>query len=142
MNNDIRVRNLLAQQRHNKDSFWQITFPLMIGSLLILSIAVWAVTAVAAGGQVGQAADTALIFLIIPVLMIAFIFLAILAGLVYGVIWLNKNIPFYTHRLQKTFARVGGQVQTVADKAASPLIKAQALSAALRAFGRAFRFWQ
>ena len=142
MNNDFNKRNLLAQQSHKKDSFWQITFPLIIGSLLILSIAVWTVAAVAAGGQVSQAADAALIFLIIPALMIALIFLAIFSGLVYVVIWLNKNIPIYTYRLQKTFARVGGQVQTVADKAASPLIKAQTLSAALRAFGRAFRFWQ
>lgn len=142
MNNDFNKHNLLAQQSHNKDSFWQITFPLIIGSLLILSIAVWTVVAVAAGGQVSQAADAALIFLIIPALMIALIFLAIFSGLAYAVIWLNKNIPIYTYRLQKTFARVGGQVQTVADKAASPLIKAQTLSAALRAFGRAFRFWQ
>jgi len=142
MKNEFRRRNLLSQKKHRVDSFWQITFPLIIGSLLIFGFAAWAVTVAVNGGQVSPAADTALIFLLIPALVTAFIFLAVLAGLVYAVIWLNINIPFYAYRLQNIFTRVDAQVQSISDKAANPVIKARSLSAALRAFAQLFRFRQ
>lgn len=140
MKKDFRKRNLLTQENYRKDSFWQITFPLMIGSLLILALAVWTVSTAARGGEVGKAADASLVFLIIPALMVALIFLVILAGLVYALIWLNKNIPFYAYQVQIFFARVQGRVQTIADKAAAPVIKTSGLLAALRTLVQVFRF--
>lgn len=140
MKNDFRRRNLLAQENHRRDSFWQITFPLIIGGLLILGFAVWIGFIAWSGSPVSQAADTALIFLIIPVLVVAFVFLIVTGGLVYLVIWLNQNIPFYAYRLQNIFSRIEGQTQTISDKAARPVLKAHGLSAALRAFVQIFRF--
>ena len=137
MDNEYRRRNLLTGANHAKDSFWQITFPLIIGILVVLALAVWTVAVAAAGDQVDQAADASLILLIIPALLIAFIFLAILSSIVYLVIWLNRNLPFYTYRLQKFFSRVEGQVVIVAEKSTRPMIKVQSLSAVLRAVFRA-----
>ncbi len=140
MDNDDRRRNLLTEANHAKDTFWQISFPLILGILVILALAGWTIFIAAAGGQIGQFADASLILLTIPAMIVAFIFLAILAGIAYLVIWLNKNLAFYTYRLQKIFGRIAGQVDAVADKAARPIIKVKCYSAVFRAFLRAFSF--
>ena len=122
-------RNPVTKRAHRKESFWQITFPLILGLIAILGLAVWAVIVASGGGNVSQAADTSLIFLIIPTFVMAFIFLVVLVGLVYGMYSLLRWLPPKFFILQGLFYRIQDRVQKAADKAVEPAMKVKSAGA-------------
>jgi hypothetical protein len=120
----------ISQQKHRSEVFWQITFPLILGILLILGLAVWTILA-AAGSGVSQSADASLIFLILPTLLIALIPLILLAGLAFAVIYLNKNIPAGMRRVQATMLKIRDGVQAGSDKLVEPVLRIKSAAAAI-----------
>lgn len=129
-------RNPETHKKYRRESFWQITFPLLIGVLLILGLAIWSVIAATNGGNVSQPADTSLIFLICPAMIMSIIPLALVGGLAYGVIMLNKNIPFWGFKAQEAMQRVRDGVKTGTDKMVEPIIKYKSKMASLDALKR------
>lgn len=110
-----------TQKKIRREVFWQITFPLLVGLLLIIALAGWTIfTAVLS--DVRQAADTSLIFLLAPMMILVVIPLVLLAGLAYGVIWLNHNISGYLHQAQDAFVQVRDGVRRGADKVVEPVL--------------------
>ena len=136
MNDTLPERNPITHQDHRREVFWQITFPLVLGAILILGLAVWAAIAAAQGGNVSQPADASLVFLLIPTMAMTLILLVIIAGFAYAVIWLNKSIPPYARQAQDFFARARDIVRVGADKAVEPVLRIQSALAALRALKR------
>jgi len=136
MNDTLPERNPITHQDHRREVFWQITFPLVIGAILILGLAVWTAIAAAQGGNVSQPADASLVFLIIPTMAMAFILLVIIAGFAYAVIWLNKSIPPYACQVQDFFASARDILRVGADKVVEPILRIQSALAALRALKR------
>ncbi|MBU1660261.1 MAG: hypothetical protein KKD28_02170 [Chloroflexi bacterium] len=136
MNDTLPERNPITHQDHRREVFWQITFPLIIGAILIVGLAVWTAIAAAQGGNVSQPADASLVFLLIPTLAMALILLVIIAGFAYAVIWLNKNIPPYARQAQDFFASARDIVRKGADKVVEPVLRIQSALAALRALRR------
>ncbi len=126
-------RNPVTQQAHRKEAFWQIAFPLLLGVLAVLGLAVWTVWAASGGGNVSQAADTSLIFLIIPTMVMAFILLAVLGALVYGVVSLLRFLPPKFFILQDFFDRMRVGVQRAADRVAEPTLRIGSVGAGWRA---------
>ncbi|MBU0510492.1 MAG: hypothetical protein KJ638_02175 [Chloroflexi bacterium] len=136
MNDTLPERNPITHQDHRREVFWQITFPLIIGAILIVGLAVWTAIAAAQGGNVSQPADASLVFLLIPTLAMALILLVIIAGFAYAVIWLNKNIPPYARQAQDFFASARDIVRKGSDKVVEPVLRIQSALAALRALRR------
>jgi hypothetical protein len=129
-------RNPKTHQDHKREVFWQITFPIIIGGILVLILAVLAVVAGTESGPLAQAADTALIFLIIPLMLFTLIFTIIFAAIAFGIIKLNSTLPFYTKQAQDAFARARQQVQVGSDKAVEPFLKIQSFLASMKALKR------
>ncbi len=123
---------------HKRQAFWQITFPLIVTVLLILAVAV--LTGISAFGEesgAGTWAAIATIWLVVPVMLIAFVFLVVLAALIYGLARLLKIIPPYSGKAQYHVNRLAGKIHTVADAAVKPIIAGGGLAASLRAlFGK------
>ncbi len=122
-------RNPVTKQTYRKETFWQITFPLILGLIVIVGLAVWTVIVASGGGNVSQAADASLIFLIIPTFVMAFILLAVLIGLVYGMYSLLKWLPPKFFTLQGFFYRIQDRVQKAADKAVEPALRVKSAGA-------------
>ncbi len=122
-------RNPVTEQAHRKETFRQITLPLLLGVLAILGLAVWAVLVASGGGNVSQAADASLIFLIIPTFVMAFILLAVLFGLVYGMARFLKLLPPKFFTLQGFFYRIQDSVEKAADKAVEPALRMKSAGA-------------
>jgi len=129
-------RNPKTHQVHRRETFLQITLPLVIGLVLILLLAVLTVITATSGGSVAQAADASLIFLIIPLMIVTIIFTIIFGALAFGIFKANETLPFYTRQAQDVFKRVSQQVQVGSDKAVEPILKIRSFFASLGALKR------
>jgi len=136
MNVSHTRHNSLKTKTHRRENFWQITFPLTLGILLILGMAGWVVAAAVNSGNVSQPADASLIFLILPTMAMAVFPLVLLAGFAYGVIWLNKNITPYLRQAQDAMITVRDGVKTGADKLVEPILRFKSTMAAFEALKR------
>lgn len=123
--------NPITQAAHKREVFWQIAFPLIIGVLVILSLAVG--TGFLSNNLASQAANISAIWLILPVLIFTFIFLALLAGLTFGLIKLISILPPYAAMVQNFFVLIKVRVRQASDVAAEPVIKVASARAWLRA---------
>ena len=131
-----RERNERTYQAHRREAFWQITFPLIIGLLLALTMAVLAVLSATGTGPVRQAADAALMCLIAPMLFAALLTMLVVGALAYGMIQANKALPFYTKQLQDIFELMRAQVNIGSEKAVEPFLRIHSFLASLGAFKR------
>jgi predicted PurR-regulated permease PerM len=128
--------NPKTQADHKRETFWQITLPLIIGLVLVVVLGALTVIAATGGGRITQAGNAALIILIVPLMLITLIFTVIFAGIAFGIIQLNKILPIYTRQAQDAFARIRQQVQMGSDKAVEPILKIQSFFASFGAFKR------
>lgn len=123
--------------RHRRESFWQITFPVIAVAVLSLAgvVALYLVT-----GREGTSvvADYSLALVMVPVCMVGFILLAVNAGLIYAIIWLVARIPRYTNSAQRGMLGVYSTVDSLMDKLTSIIIHALAV---LRVLGNAVDEW-
>ena len=129
-------RNPETHKAHRRDTFRQITLPLVVGVIFVVIISVLTVLAAVGDGKIQQAGDTALIILIVPLMLVTLIFTIIFAAVAYGIIMLNNTLPIYTRQAQDAFIRVRQQVQLGSDKAVEPFLKIRSFFASLKALKR------
>jgi len=133
----LQSRNPATQRAHQREALWQISLPLVLGVLLVLAAAggvVWAGTTNT--GTVSKWADASLIWLITPLMVVALLFLGLLAGLVYVLTLGTRRLPFFMHRVQNFFRLISLWVRKAADGAVEPVLRTQSVSAAWRALWR------
>lgn len=124
-------------QRHQKQKFWQIMLPVILGILLVLVlIALVILTAVGGdpSGQVSVWADTSLIWMILPVMAFAVVSVLILGGLIYLLAKLLKIVPAYTSLVQNYAELIAAWVKYIANKIVSPFIAVKSAQAATSKF--------
>ena len=136
MNEIQPERNPITHEKHRKEVFWQISFPLIVGAVLILGIVVFSIVAAITGGDVSEAADKLLIALIIPILIVSLIVIPILIGVAYGVIRLNHILPPNLYQVQLAFESARDYVRVWADKLVEPVLRIQSTLASLKALKR------
>ena len=136
MNDTKPDRNPITHKIHRKEVFWQITFPLILGILLIASLAAWTIMAAINGCCVRKAADFSLVFLILPAMVLSLFPLTIFTGLAYAVIWLNKNTPPYMRQTQDVMIQVRDGVRKGSDKLVEPILRFKSTIASLEALKR------
>jgi len=129
-------RNPKTHAAHKREAFWQITFPLILGLIFILALAVLTVMAATGDGRIAQAGDTALIFLIVPLMLTTFVSLIIFAAIAYGVFKLTGVLPGYTKQAQDALEQVRRQVQVGSDKVVEPVLKIRSFLASFEALKR------
>lgn len=131
----LQERNPKTEAAHQKQVFWQVTIPLILGIVLILVLAV--LTTLAGTGTVHLLGDIALIWLILPLLLILVIFIAIFGGLAYLIIRLNQALPRLALKAHHLIKGLQATLTRAADGAVRPVIKVEGWRATLKAiFGR------
>jgi uncharacterized Tic20 family protein len=131
-----RERNTKTETAHKREVFWQITFPLIIGVLFALILAVLVLVSATSGGSIKQAADAALICLIVPLMFFTLIGLLIFGATAFGLVKANQELPFLAKQAQDVLERVRYQIQVGADKTVEPIIKIRSFLASISALKR------
>ena len=124
-------RNPLTHAAHRREFFWQVIFPIIIGALIIMALAVgsWFVSY----NSASQAANISVMWLFIPLLFFTLLFTILLAGLAYGLIRLIGILPPYAALVQNFFIMINLRVRSASDKAVEPVLKTASAMATLRA---------
>ena len=128
-------RNPVTHAAHKREVFWQIIFPLVIGALVILTLAVgtWFISQ----NSASQASNISTIWLILPVLVLLLILTFLFGGLAYGLIRLIGILPPYAALIQNYFVFFNQKVRQACDLAAEPVLKTASAWALLSAlFGK------
>lgn len=128
-----RERNSRTEAAHKREVFWQITFPLIVGVVLALILAVLVLISATSGGSIKQAADAALICLIVPLMIFTLIFMIIFGATAFGLVKANQELPFFAKQAQDVLERVRYQVQLGSDKAVEPFLKIRSFFASVEA---------
>jgi hypothetical protein len=134
--NELPERNPTTQKAHRRQVWWQIIFPLILGTAAALAVGAWAIVVVARGGSASQSADAALIWLLMPVFVMGLVPLALFAGLAYGLVVLNKKLPAGMYKVQQAMVRVQDGVRSGADRLVEPILRISSAKAGMRALKR------
>ena len=107
-------------RQHKRQFIWQILVPAIAAALIIILVAVFVVTR---GASTDRAvADISIMWMLIPILILALLVLAVLAGLIYGMAMLYKITPKYTGKAQSFLVLVQNETRKVADGSTRPFI--------------------
>lgn len=142
--NDLRQLSP-SYRRHQRQRFWQILTPILLGGLITLAAAVIMVlnlTGTISGVNLSQTADTSLIWLILPVMVFGILLAALLFGLIYGVARLLNVIPQYTFLVQHYAALIEAKIKLWTKKGMEPIISVKSVNAAISAFFRNLFAWK
>lgn len=108
--------------RHRRESFWQITFPMLV--VLIVLSGVFALIALSGPQSISSVADASLVLVSLPLLVIGLLVLAVLLALLFGLGWLLRETPAFTGIAQDASARISGIVQKVMEQATNVIVSA------------------
>jgi len=111
-----------SQVRHRRESFWQITLPMLV-AVLVMGVA-FALIVLAGPAGISGVADLSLALLSIPLLLLCLIPLALVVGLLVGVVFVLRNAPRYSEMAQDTSARVAGIVDDAMKRVTNAIIPA------------------
>lgn len=113
-----------------RQRFWQVIFPIVFVSLLVIGLVVYLVINARAGGiSLEQLGGVATIIIILPALFGLFIVLAIYAGLIFLLGKLTGMIPNLAQKTLDVFGRARYEISKIANGAADPFIKMREMSA-------------
>jgi hypothetical protein len=111
-----------SQVRHRRESFWQITLP-MLAAVLVMGLA-FALVVMAGPAGISGVADVSLALLSIPLLLLCLVPLALVIGLLVGVIYLLRTTPRYTEVAQDYSARAAQIVDSAMKRVTDAIIPA------------------
>jgi hypothetical protein len=127
-------RNPVTHKAHGRQVLWQVTIPLALGVVVVLVLGVLA-------GMAGEAeaslwADISIIFLLIPTMMVALLFLLVLAGMIYALLRVLQILPRYALIAQNFSYKLERRARSGANRAAEPIFRYHSFVAAMRTLFR------
>jgi len=111
--------------------FWQIIFPTIIGTIVILLVCVWVVIDVGAG-NITRFAELSTVLLVIPVLFFSLISLFVLGALIYLVVRLMHGLPSITSRILEFLEKIREVVGKISNFVVKPVIQPTAILRGIR----------
>jgi hypothetical protein len=129
-----------SAEKHRRQFIWQILVPIIAAALVFVGFGVLA-SLPATTGRVatGQWAAISMIWMIIPVIVMTVLFMAITGGLIYLMARLLRIVPIYTRLANLYVQIIGVRLQTISNRAPTPVIKLQSWQAGWKAFWRSLR---
>lgn len=109
------ARNLITERRFRRQSWWQITFPVLAVALLLVG-GVAGLFFMAGMPGVSVMADYSVILLSVPALVAGLFVLIVTVALTYMVMALLRRIPPYTFVAHQYFDKVHDTVGGLMDK--------------------------
>jgi ABC-type sugar transport system permease subunit len=120
---------------HERQTFWQIIFPMILFSLIIVFVCILVgMNSGANALQNKHFANIATMYLFIPPLIISLPIIAILIGLIYLVSRIFPYITTYSTLIQEKLAMVRDMIKKAMDAVSQPFIHVPAYSSSLRTF--------
>jgi len=120
---------------HQKQTFWQIWFPLAITIIGFLTLAILACLVSGRDASISAMwANISLIFLIVPVLFFGLLLLAILLGLIYLMAKVFSLAPIYLKKAQYYTNVASDYIHKWADQSVLPIVWIQAKSSQIKTF--------
>ncbi len=113
--------------------FWQIIFPALIGTLLILLVGIMVVL-YTSPGIISRFAEISTVLLVIPVLFSSLILMLLLVALIVLVIKIIQGLPSITGWVLEKLEWVQKSIQVVSENAVVPVVRPAALLAGFRRF--------
>lgn len=117
-------RNPITEKNFKRDSWWQITFPVLVVTLLSIGLAVVLYFFRGAGGT-SIIADYTLIILLIPALVVVLVVFGALVGLAVILGKAIRGIPPYTNSAQQFLQKTHSVVDKTSTQVASGVISAR-----------------
>jgi hypothetical protein len=128
-----KERNPKTHAKFKRESFWQITFPMLIVVLVLVGMI--AVLILQTGGSgVSVVSDYALILFFIPIFIIGLLAVALNIWLIALILKAFNLIPPYTYIAQKGLLDVQGKVETVSKSITGFIISIQAFFGSIGQF--------
>ncbi|MCK5795406.1 MAG: hypothetical protein KAH12_11905, partial [Anaerolineales bacterium] len=112
-------------------SFWQIIFPTLIATLLLLLVGILVIL-YTSPGNISRFAEISTVLLVIPVLFSSLLVMLLLGALIVLVIKIIQGLPTITGWILDKLERVQKGVRAVSENAAVPVICPAALLAGIR----------
>ena|SRR5918996_5486288 len=124
--------------KHRKQRVWQIILPVILAAILFITLVVLVIMAASRGtGDVARWAAVSTIWISLPIIIMALVLFAILAGIVYLLIRLLQIVPIYTGKAQDFAYKVARIARRTADAVAKPFITLDSIGASInRLLGR------
>ena len=132
----ITERNPLTHAKHKREVFWQIMLPMLIGVLLVLSVAFVIIFGFQSSSDLSRWADVSTIWLILPSLFFAFFFLILLSAFVYLITVVLRITPRYALIVQLYFEIAKHKVSYYSNRITQPIIQTKGIWAVVRHPGR------
>ena len=129
-NHHLPEPNPYTRDRHQRQVFWQVLFPVILGAIIIIVLAVF--VSISANTQVTRLSDISIIFLILPTAVVALLVLVIFGGLIFLLAKTISVLPPYTRMAQIYLDRITTVLKKAADSAASPVMNIESMVAGLR----------
>jgi hypothetical protein len=122
-----------SYKRHRSQLAWQIILPMVLAAILFIALIVLINIATFRDyGDVARWAAVSTIWISVPIMIMALVFLVVLAGIVYLLIRLLQIAPVYTGKAQDFAHKVAGHAQRAADAAARPVILLDSIGASIK----------
>jgi uncharacterized membrane protein YhaH (DUF805 family) len=121
-----------SYQRHKRQSFWQVLFPILLAGLVVLAGLAFLILTATKGDPASQLsgwADTSLIWMLLPVLGLGLVAVLILGVLIFLLARLLKILPIYTSLVQRYFAIGESWVKNFVARGIKPLLTAKGYQA-------------
>lgn len=137
-----RVRNARTQAIIQRETFWQITLPLIIALLLIVGLMAFVLLSafgVFIPTPTRSLADVSLMFLILLAAGGALVLLVVLAALCLAAGYGLVELPYLFKRVQDFLWLVAMNARTATRQVDSRVVEVHLSAAALRSIGESFR---
>jgi len=128
----VPSRNRAAGELHRREVRWQVTIPMVLFGLILITVGGFLIASAGIGTPTGLWRDVALIWMLVLSMLAALVPLALLAGLTYGLIRLIGILPEWTFKLQRLVEQVADAAAGLSRAVSAPLIRINAVSAGLR----------
>ena len=122
---------MAAYRKHRRQMFWQILFPVLLLTVVVIAVTVYliVITANPASQVDTQWANISVIWLALPTILTCLIFMALTGGLVFLMAKLLGKMPGWMAVAQYYAARMAQMAESVGNKAAAPVIKTRGMLA-------------
>ena len=124
-----KIRNARTQALLHRETLWQIGVPLGLILAFTLVVMVWLVVG-ASYDSLSVMADISLMTLICPTAVMGLVILTLLAGLVYGLYYALRELPFAFKKAQDFVWLVEQYTKRYATQVAEVFLKSRASLAA------------
>lgn len=123
-----------SYQRHRRQLTGQVILPIVLAALLfVASIVLISLATFRGSGDSARWAEISTMWIAIPVLIMGFVFLAVLVGIIYLLARLLGIAPIYTNRAQGFVQKLGIRIQRAADLPVRPILFLNGMGASIKA---------